>query len=204
MGRARSAQHRPLCEICFFFAKCGGFSRIFVVPSQEKIVLVQTLFVQNMMAVRGFVIGLMPDFSRVDDVMQETFLTVTAKAADFLEGSNFRSWACAIARFKVLEALRRPGSREVALDEEVGDALCATAVEEEWQPEEELRLLARCKEELAPQARRVIDLRYEQAHRPPEIAQRMEWSVNAVNVALARARSALRECVDRQLKQSLT
>ncbi len=120
--------------------------------------LVQTLFVQNMMAVRGFVIGLMPDFSRVDDVMQETFLTVTAKAADFLEGSNFRSWACAIARFKVLEALRRPGSREVALDEEVVDALdeevvdalCATAVEEEWQPEEELRLLARCKEELAP------------------------------------------------------
>ena len=173
-------------------------------PSQEKIVLVQTLFVQNMMAVRGFVIGLMPDFSRVDDVMQETFLTVTAKAADFLEGSNFRSWACAIARFKVLEALRRPGSREVALDEEVVDALCATAMEEEWQPEEELRLLARCKEELAPQARRVIDLRYEQAHRPPEIAQRMEWSVNAVNVALARARSALRECVDRQLKQSLT
>ncbi len=165
--------------------------------------LVQTLFVQNMMAVRGFVIGMMPDFSRVDDVMQETFLTVTAKAADFLEGSNFRAWACSIARFKVLEALRCPGSCEVALDKQVVDALCATAMEE-WQPEEELRLLARCKEELAPQARRVIDLRYEQSHRPPEIAQRMGWSVNAVNVALARARSVLRECVDRQLKQSLT
>ncbi len=165
--------------------------------------LVQTLFVQNMMAVRGFVIGLMPDFSRVDDVMQETFLTVTAKAADFREGSNFRSWACSIARFKVMEGWRRSGSREVALDEDVLDALCATALEE-WQPEEELRLLARCKEELAPQARRVIELRYEQAHRPPEIAQRMGWSVNAVNVALARARSALRKCMDRHLRQYLS
>jgi RNA polymerase sigma-70 factor (ECF subfamily) len=172
-------------------------------PSQEKTVLVQSLFVQNMMAVRGFVIGLMPDFSRVDDVMQETFLTVTAKAEDFVEGTNFRSWACTIARFKVLEALRRPGSREVALNEEVIDALCATEMDE-WQPEEELRLLSRCKDELAPQARRVIDLRYEQAHRPPEIAQRMGWSVNAVHVALARARVTLRECVERQRKQSPT
>jgi arylsulfatase A-like enzyme len=32
----------------------------------------------------------MPDFAPVDDVMQETFLTVSAKADDFVEGSNFR------------------------------------------------------------------------------------------------------------------
>ena len=134
-------------------------------PSEEKTVLVQSLFAQNMMAVRGFVITLMPDFSRVDDVMQETFLTVTAKAEAFVEGSNFRSWACSIARFKVLEALRRPGNGEVALDADVIEALCATEMEE-WQPEEELRLLSQCTAELAPQARRVIELRYEQAHRP--------------------------------------
>ena len=82
-------------------------------PSEEKTVLVQSLFVQNMMAVRGFVISLMPDFSRVDDVMQETFLTVTAKAETFIEGSNFRSWACSIARFKVLESRRRSGGSEL-------------------------------------------------------------------------------------------
>jgi RNA polymerase sigma-70 factor (ECF subfamily) len=170
--------------------------------SQEKIVLVQSLFVQNMMAVRGFVIGLMPDFSRVDDVMQETFLTVTAKAETFVEGSNFRSWACSIARFKVLESRRRSGGCELMLNEEVIEALCATEIEE-WQPDEELRVLAHCKDELAPQARRAIELRYEQGHRPTEIARRMGWTVNAVHVALTRARAALRECVERKLKQSL-
>ncbi len=113
-----------------FFAKFCGWACIANMPSEEKTVLVQSLFVQNMMAVRGFVIALMPDFSRVDDVMQETFLTVTAKAEAFVEGSNFRSWACSIARFKVLEALRRPGSREVALDADVIEALCATEMEE--------------------------------------------------------------------------
>lgn len=74
--------------------------------------------------------------------------------------------------FKVLEAARAPGVKEVALDAEVIEALCATEVEE-WQPEAELRVLALCKEGLATQARRAIELRYEQAHRPPEIAQRM-------------------------------
>jgi DNA-directed RNA polymerase specialized sigma24 family protein len=63
-----------------FFAKHGVWACIANMPSEEKTVLVQSLFVQNMMAVRGFVIALMPNFSRVDDVMQETFLTVTAKA----------------------------------------------------------------------------------------------------------------------------
>lgn len=165
----------------------------------EKIVLVQRLFVQNTMAVRGFVVALLPDFTRVDDVVQETFLTATVKADDFEEGTNFRSWVCSIARFKVLEASRRPDAKTVALDPEVIESLCA-AEPDESVTEEELQALRRCKDELAPQTRRIIDLRYEQAHRPPEVARMMGWTVNAVNVALSRARAALRDCVDRQLR----
>lgn len=171
-------------------------------PDPDQIALVQRLFVQNMVAVRGFVIALMPDFSRVDDVVQETFLTVTAKADDFVEGTKFRSWAFSIARFKVLEAARQPGSKELLLDAEVIEALCATEREiEEANTDDGLRALEECKDGLAPKARRVIDLRYEESHRPPEIAERLGWTVNAVNVTLARARKALRECVDRKLKK---
>lgn len=165
----------------------------------EQIALVQRLFVQNTMAVRGFVVALMPDFTRVDDVVQETFLTATAKADEFREGTNFRSWVCSIARYKVLEAARRPDAKTVALDPEVLESLCA-AEPDESVTEEELQSLRRCKDELAPQARRIVDLRYEQAHQPPEIARLMGWTVNAVNVALSRARAALRDCVDRQLR----
>jgi len=166
--------------------------------SPTQTALVQGLFVQNMMAVRGFVLALMPDFSRVDDVVQETFLTVTAKADDFVEGTNFRAWAFSIARFKVLESVRTPGAREIALDAEVIDALCG-AEPIEVHPEEQTGALATCIGKLAPQARRAIELRYQQACRPPEIARRMGWTVNSVNVALARARNFLRECVERQL-----
>ena len=174
-------------------------------PDPDQIALVQRLFVQNMVALRGFVIALMPDFSRVDDVVQETFLTVTAKADDFVEGTKFRSWAFSIARFKVLEAARQPGSKELLLDAEVIEALCATEREiEKANTDDGLRALEECKNGLARQARRVINLRYEDSQRPPEIAERMGWTVNAVNVALARARKALRECVDRKLRKQTT
>ena len=72
---------------------------------------------------------------------------------------------------------------------------------EEANTDEGLRALEECRDGLAPKARRVIYLRYEQSQRPPEIAEKMGWTVNAVNVALTRARKALRECVERKLKK---
>jgi Sigma-70 region 2 len=55
----------------------------------EQTALVQGLFVQHLPALRGFVLSLVSDFSLVDDVVQEAFLTVTAKAANFERGTNF-------------------------------------------------------------------------------------------------------------------
>ena len=153
-----------------------------------------------MMAVRGFVIALLPDFSRVDDVVQETFLTATAKAKNFEPGTNFKAWVFTIARFKVLESHRDLACGRVAFTPEVIEALSAEDHDEALQ-EEHLQLLARCVEKLSPQAKRAVQLRYHQAHRPPEIARAMGWTLNAVNVALARARVALRECMELALKK---
>jgi RNA polymerase sigma-70 factor (ECF subfamily) len=168
--------------------------------SAQQTALVHGLFVQNMMAVRGYVLALMPDFSRADDIVQETFVTATAKAAEFQEGSNFKAWIFAIARFKVLEALRDRGCARMALAPEVIEALSAEE-SSGLGMEEHLEALGACLKRLAPQAHRVIELRYQQAHRPPEIARLMGWNLNSVNVALARARTALRSCVEAALKQ---
>jgi RNA polymerase sigma-70 factor, ECF subfamily len=169
-------------------------------PAQQT-ALVHGLFLQHMMAVRGYVVALLPDFSRVDDVVQETFITATAKAADFQAGTNFKAWIFAIARWKVLESLRDPACRRVAFQAEVIEALCTVDDPEPWR-EEHLQALAQCLDKLAPQARRAIELRYQHAHRPPEIAQLMGWSLNAVNVGLARARVALRGCMESTLKKA--
>ena len=160
---------------------------------------VQGLFVQHLMPLRGYVSSLMPDFSRVDDIVQETFLTVTAKAADFEPESNFRAWLFTIARFKILEALRDPICAQAALRAEVIDSLSAEDCDDAWQ-DERLKALEQCLERLAPGARRLIELRYQHAHRPPEIARMVGWTLNSVNVGLARARVLLRGCMELALK----
>src|SRR5260370_38767235 len=75
--------------------------------SPEQTALVQSLFVQHLPALRGFVLSLVSDFSLVDDIVQETFLVITAKAATFQRSTNFRSWAWTIARYKVLQTLEK-------------------------------------------------------------------------------------------------
>jgi RNA polymerase sigma-70 factor, ECF subfamily len=165
-------------------------------PSHQE--EVHTLFLQHAPELRGFIIAIMPDFSRVDDVFQETFLTVSRKAADFKLDTNFLAWACSIARFKVLESARQLPRLTQPLSEEVLNALCAT--EPEPEPEEEcLRALAHCVEKLPSHTRRAFDLRYQQAHKPAEIARLLGWSVASVYVVLSRARADLRQCVDHRL-----
>jgi RNA polymerase sigma-70 factor, ECF subfamily len=170
------------------------------VATSEQLTLVQGLFVQHLPALRGFVLAIVGDFDLVDDVVQETFMTVNAKAADFERGTNFRAWLWTIGRFKALQALDSRTSRQEHLAPEVIEALCAHDDAENWHTEEHLRQLAFCINELAPQARRAIELRYHQAHRPPDIARRMGWTVEAVHVLLSRARVFLRECVTRRMR----
>ncbi len=165
----------------------------------EQTALVQGLFVQHLPALRGFLLSLVSDFSLVDDVVQETFLTVNAKAAEFQRGTNFRAWVWTIARYKALQALEKALPVAQRFEPEVIEALCAHESAEQWYSEAQLRHLAACIQALAPKARELVELRYQQAHRPPEIARRMGWSVDAVHVALSRARIYLRDCVSQRM-----
>ena len=159
---------------------------------------VQQLFVAHQGTLKAFVLSLWPDFAEADDVMQEVFLTVIRKAGQFREGTNFLSWARSIARYEVCEA-RRARSRTI-LKPEVIEVLAA-ACPDSWADDRRLAALTRCLEKLAPKAREVVQLRYQREQGPGEIAQALSRSVNSVNVALAKTRVALRECVERELKQ---
>jgi RNA polymerase sigma-70 factor (ECF subfamily) len=167
--------------------------------SSDQIALVQGLFLQHLPALRGFVQSFVRDWALVDDVVQETFLTVNSKAADFQRGTNFRSWVWTIARFKALQLLERKPVTGQTFAPEVIEALCAQEESEHWPLEEHIEHLGTCLAALAPKARLAVELRYQQAHRPPEIARRMGWSVDAVHVALSRARVFLRGCIERRL-----
>lgn len=160
---------------------------------------VQGLFVQYQPAIRSYILSIIPDFFLADDVMQDVFLVVTRKAHSFELGTSFPAWVKTIARYKALEAIRAGKNRFESLSEEVLEALGAEPRDFSTQIDERLGLLSHCIKELAPQARRSIELRYRNEHLPPEIARLMGCTVQSVNVTLSRARVFLRECVLRKM-----
>ena len=126
--------------------------------------------------------------------MQETFLTVTRKAADFHEGTNFRAWLFAVARYKVLHSLRQ-GALEQALAPEVIEMLLADAPATE-DFDERLTHLRGCVHKLPPQARTMLRLRYESGLSIADVADRLGRRVNSIKVMVSRVRSTLRKCVE--------
>lgn len=148
------------------------------------------------------VLGLVGDFSLVDDVVQETFMTVTQKAETFERGTNFRAWAAQIARYKTLQLLEKAKPVPERFTADVIEALCAHDGAQQYYDEEQLAHLANCMKSLAPRAREAVELRYQQAHRPPEIARLLNCTVDSINVSLSRARNFLRDCVTRRMAEA--
>lgn len=166
--------------------------------SDPSVASVQQLFVRHQSAVRAFAIALTGDFTAADDVVQETFLTVTAKAADFEPETNFVAWACAIARLKVLEN-RRAAKR---FSPAVVESLAASIPVAEIGPDlgqERLPLLLECLRHLPPRARELIRLRYFLEQGPGQIAATLGRTAGGVNTALLKARDALRDCMAAKL-----
>jgi len=161
----------------------------------RKMALVQRLYVQHAARVRGFITALTPNLGMVDDIFQETYLTVTSKASTYDEDLDFVPWACGIARFKVMEAGRRAARAWKPFSNEVIEALCASEPEPD---NDDVRLghLQHCLAKLPHQARKLVTLFYQKSLKPAEIANIVGWTAESVYVALSRARAALRKCVD--------
>ena len=168
-------------------------------PGGDATIRVQQLFVRHQGIVKAFILSLQPGFADAEDVLQETFLVVTRRAADFREGTNFVAWACSIARFKLMEARRKVSAP--AISEEAIAAVCEDAPDEGFF-QERLPVLRECLRRLAPRAREMVWLRYHGELGLQEIAGRLAWKEPAVRVALSKARVFLRACMERGLTEA--
>ena len=159
---------------------------------------VQLLFVRHEHSIRAFIRALQPSLADADDVLQETFLTVSRKASTFELGTNFVAWACSIARLKVLENFRQQ-KRGNLLSEAAISALATDAPAAELLTERE-DALEKCLGKLAPKVRDLLWRRYSRRQSSDEMAEAAGMTSIAVRVALSKARATLRDCIHSQTK----
>ncbi|MCG6158024.1 sigma-70 family RNA polymerase sigma factor [Rubinisphaera margarita] len=169
----------------------------------EHTLRVQTLFVQHQQAVTAFVLSFEPAIHDAEEIVQETFVTASRKASTWTAGTNFLAWACAIARFKTMSFQRDRGRRSRRLAEDVVELLAGHAEDDFSEFQRRVATLRDCLRKLAPKSRELVNLRYHAGLMPEQIAVDIDWTANAVRVALTRARNALRECLGRSGEKAL-
>lgn len=168
-------------------------------PPDAHTLHVQQLFVRHQQAVLGYVLSIEPILADAQDIVQEVFLTVSKKAATWTAGTNFLPWVCTVARYETLTFQRSRARRVARLDEDVIELLHANGAMDEQDFQRKTAALKDCLAQLAPRAREMVLLRYHGAQMPEQIAPTVGWTVNAVRVALTRARDFLRGCMEQQL-----
>jgi len=153
-------------------------------------------FLRERPSLFAFVLSLVRDFDRAEDVVQETAVVVMEQARDFAPGTDFGAWVRRIARNKVYNA-NRAARRTVALSPEAVGAIEAAFPETDagW-----FDALRHCMTKLADRAREIVRLHYHERLAGAAIAARIGMTVEAVHMGLSRARAALADCVERRLR----
>src|SRR5256885_7503352 len=90
------------------------------VASGDRLAM-QVLFARHHVRVYRFVLRVVRDETKAEDLISEVFLDVWRQADRFEGRSAVSTWLLAIARFKALSALRRRPDEE--LDEEAAEAI---------------------------------------------------------------------------------
>ena len=133
-----------------------------------------------------------------DDVVQNVASVLWRKFESFEQGTNFRAWAFAIARFEVLRFRdkNKETSLILSLDEKTLERLESPAVEYDNEYVEYRKgLLKQCLDRLGEDARMLVEMRYGNENSFDELAQLLKKSSGALRIQISRIRKTLRECV---------
>jgi RNA polymerase sigma-70 factor (ECF subfamily) len=151
----------------------------------------------------GYILTLVPSRSDAEDILQEASLTICEKFADFETGTNFYSWACQIAYWKVRAARKKFATSKVIFNEEVLEAVSQTRLEMEDELDIRHNALSRCLHKLNERDRRMVLVRYESGHNVKAAAQACGRTIQGAYKALNRIRKTLHDCVSLEVSTEI-
>jgi RNA polymerase sigma-70 factor (ECF subfamily) len=156
-------------------------------------VAMQVLFARHHVRVYRFVLRLVRDQTRAEDLISEVFLDVWRQAGRFEARSAVSTWLLAIARYKALSALRRKPEEE--LDEEAAAAIEDPADNPEvaLEKKDKSAILRQCLTKLSAEHREIIDLVYYHEKSVEEVAEIVGIPENTVKTRMFYARKKLSE-----------
>ncbi|HLA84622.1 MAG TPA: RNA polymerase sigma factor [Thermoguttaceae bacterium] len=139
------------------------------------------------------------DHGEADDLTQETFLAVLRDGFEVRSPAETAGYLRTVARHRLLAARRKTQNRPALVDLEAAEAVWARAAGDDGLGDY-LAALGECLgSAVTPRVRRALELQYASRAGRSQIAAELSLAVEGVKTLLRRARSVLRECVERRL-----
>jgi RNA polymerase sigma-70 factor (ECF subfamily) len=157
------------------------------------------LFLAHERRIYAYILALIPRWTDADDLLQETCAVMWNKWDHYEPGTDFVAWALSIARFQVLNHIKKQRRARAHLSDEAFALLEDRIASRREDPDARLEALDACVAKLGERERELIRLRYEPGSSAQRVADRLGRSVQAVYKALDRIHSQLSLCVRRRL-----
>lgn len=148
----------------------------------------------------GFIFALVRNLGDAQDIYQQTCLVLWERFDDFAGRSEYGTWACAIARNKVMD-LRKRKLREIALfSSGFEEHIAALQINVPAQAIEDRRTaLHECLQKLPQHQRELIRDCYGSDNTVSQVALQIGRQPQSVHNTLRRIRVKLLECIDRNM-----
>lgn len=127
------------------------------------------------------------------------------KFDEFDRNGSFKSWACGIARFRVLAWLRDKGRDRLVLDSGVVELIAEESLQAESMLEQQRDALEKCFDKIPVAQRELLSRAYHRNARIQDVAKMSGRTLSGFYQWLHRMRKRLLECISRELaKETLS
>ena len=152
----------------------------------------------------GLLVRILTSRQEAEDVLQDVFLQVWKRAADFDEarGRPF-TWLVTLARSRAIDRLRSLGSRERVAQNAAREIIevSSDAIEDAIRAEEG-RVVRHALQDLPEEQRQALELAYFEGLTQSEIASRLETPLGTVKTRMRSGMTKLRELLAGKLKRT--
>lgn len=164
------------------------------------------LFARHELALRNYARLILPDWSAVDDVLQDASITMWESRQRLRDESGFLPWGKVIIRNQCFNAIAKMRRDRLVIDKNVLE-LIAREEESETGSLNLIRVqrsLEECLAELTAERRQLVLAPYRGAGEVKKLAEQGNKTPNSLYKIIGRIRAKLSRCVEMKLKLELS
>lgn len=159
------------------------------------------LYLANERRIYGYVRALIPNWSDVDDIIQETASVMWSKFDEFEKGTNFTAWALRIAHFQVLNYYKVHKNNRMYFSQHTIDSLSDKIASKNPNTDERLSILRKCLQKLQENEYSLIQMRYEPGSSTKTVSQQTGKELHVLYRLFNKIHAKLLMCIRRTVAE---